>query len=205
MNLDRFDIELYQNMPQIALGFHGCDEELGLRILNSRTEHLVPSNNPYDWLGKGIYFWLNDPQRAYEWAVEQHNRSPKKVKKPFVVGAIIDLGNCLNLCERESVLLLQRSYETLSLAMEMARVDIHEQYKNKAPDEGGVKLLRYLDCAVIENVHRMVGTDVFDSVYGYFQEGKDAYPNAGMKEKSHIQICIRNKACIKGYFLPREK
>ena len=39
----------------------------------------------------------------------------------------------------------------------------------------------------------------------YFQEGKDAFEGSGIKEKSHIQICVRNTDCIKGYFLPRIK
>lgn len=30
--------------------------------------HLEPSDNPWDWLGKGIYFWEADPIRGYEWA-----------------------------------------------------------------------------------------------------------------------------------------
>ena len=44
----------------------------------------------------------------------------------------------------------------------------------------------------------------FDSVRGVFWEGKELYKNAGFREKDHIQICIRNPNCIKGYFLPRE-
>ena len=38
----------------------------------------------------------------------------------------------------------------------------------------------------------------------YFWEGDELYPNAGFREKDHIQICVRNPNCIKGYFLPRE-
>ncbi len=30
------------------------------------------------------------------------------------------------------------------------------------------------------------------------------YPEAGLTEKNHIQICIRNPNCIKSFFLPRE-
>jgi len=45
----------------------------------------------------------------------------------------------------------------------------------------------------------------YDSVRGVFFEGEDLYPDAGFKEKNHIQICVRNRNCIKGYFLPREK
>lgn len=44
----------------------------------------------------------------------------------------------------------------------------------------------------------------FDSVRGVFFEGTELYPGAGFREKDHIQICIRNPNCIKGYFLPRE-
>ena len=39
---------------------------------------------------------------------------------------------------------------------------------------------------------------------GVFFEGDDLYPNAGFKEKNHIQIAIRNTNCIKGFFIPRE-
>ena len=33
-----------------------------------------------------------------------------------------------------------------------------------------------------------------------FTEGKDLYAGAGFKEKNHVQICVRNPNCIKGYF-----
>src|SRR5690606_4350330 len=42
----------------------------------------------------------------------------------------------------------------------------------------------------------------FDSVRGVFWEGAELYPNAGFREKDHIQLCIRNPNCIKGYFYP---
>jgi hypothetical protein len=35
-----------------------------------------------------------------------------------------------------------------------------------------------------------------------FVEGGQLYPDAGFSAKSHIQICVRNVACIKGYFRP---
>ena len=43
----------------------------------------------------------------------------------------------------------------------------------------------------------------FDSVRGVFVEGNPLYEGAGFHHKNHIQICIRNPNCIKGYFLPR--
>lgn len=200
-----YSAELYQKTPQMVLGFHGCDKSIALDILNSSEKHLKMSTNDYDWLGEGAYFWLNDPQRAYEWALQMHDRNPKKIKEPYVIGAIIDLGNCLNFCERNSVLLLQKAYRDLSSVMSAAGYDICK-LKNKAPDEGGFSLLRPLDCAVITHLHSiMKGENVsFDTVYGYFQEGKESYPGAGIREKSHIQICVRNLSCIKGYFIPKK-
>lgn len=68
-------------------------------------------------------------------------------------------------------------------------------------------MLRELDCAVIEVLHKARengGFPQFDSVKGVFWEGKELYPNAGFREKDHIQICVRNPNCIKGLFLPRD-
>lgn len=89
--------------------------------------------------------------------------------------------------------------------MEFAGFDICA-LKNKVPDEGGFSLLRPLDCAVITHLHSLMKKEgvSFDTVYGYFQEGKEAFPGAGVREKSHIQICVKNLSCIKGYFIPKK-
>lgn len=204
---NKYNSSVYQQTSQMVIGFHGCDRCLAERILNSQKEHLTESINTYDWLGNGIYFWLNDPQRAYEWACETHIRNPKKVKEPYVIGAIINLGLCLNFSERSSVMLLQKSYKLLKESFNKLGLDINDELVNKVPDKGGFNLIRPLDCAVIQNLHKMLEKEniSFDTVYGYFQEGKDAFCGGGIKEKSHIQVCVRNPLCIKGYFLPREK
>jgi ribulose-5-phosphate 4-epimerase/fuculose-1-phosphate aldolase len=53
-------------------------------------DFLNASQNSYDWLGHGIYFWESNLQRAYEFAEEQKNRG--KIKDVAVIGAVIDLG-----------------------------------------------------------------------------------------------------------------
>ena len=45
-----------------VLGYHGCSVEFGERCLLGET--LVGSDQEYDWLGPGIYFWESDPLRA---------------------------------------------------------------------------------------------------------------------------------------------
>ncbi len=71
---------------------------------------------------------------------------------------------------------------------------------------GKDRVLRRLDCAVIESLHESLdSTDGFyyDSVRGMFPEGERLYTDAGFLKHNHIQLCIRNPNCIKGYFLPR--
>jgi hypothetical protein len=46
---------------------------------------------------------------------------------------------------------------------------------------------------------------IFDSTRGVFTEGGPAFDGAGIYAKSHIQICVRNLNCIKGFFLPRKE
>lgn len=207
MKENKYDSSIYQQPAQTVIGFHGCDRAVAEEILNSGDKHLKASTNSYDWLGDGIYFWLNDPQRAYEWACQAHTRNPEKVKEPFVIGAVINLGLCLNFCERNSILLLQKSYNVLEESFKELGLSISTKLENKAPDEGGFNLIRPLDCAVIKNLHAMMKKEdiVFDTVYGYFQEGTAAFPGSEIMGKSHIQVCVRNANCIKGYFLPRKK
>lgn len=206
MNNISFDSQIYQRPAQFVLGFHGCDKKVAEKVLLSNDGHLTSSENGYDWLGNGIYFWLNDPQRALEWAEQEKKRKPNKITTPFVIGAIIDLGLCLNFCERQAVDLVKKSYEELKNALKADGKEINSIYSNTMPDAGGFNLVRKLDYAVILNLHRMMKEkgQMFDTVYGYFQEGQDAFEGAGIKEKSHIQICVHNPNFIKGYFLPRK-
>jgi hypothetical protein len=77
----------------LIIGYHSCDKEVGLRVLNAQ-DVLKPSDNPWDWLGDGIYFWEYNPHRALTYAIEtsdgrQKNKAP--IKTPFVIGAVIKL------------------------------------------------------------------------------------------------------------------
>ncbi len=68
---------MYSSLPSFVLGFHGCDESVSKKIING-GDILKPSNNDYDWLGNGIYFWENDPYRALEYAKHLQEKPQKK-------------------------------------------------------------------------------------------------------------------------------
>ncbi len=50
---------------RLVIGYHGCDRTVAEDVL-LRGGTLKPSANPYDWLGKGIYFWEHGPDRGLE-------------------------------------------------------------------------------------------------------------------------------------------
>jgi hypothetical protein len=181
---------MYQKQSGLVLG---CDLKIQKQVINSITNVLAPSKNDYDWLGHGIYFWENSPQRALSFAKEVKKREGS-IQTPAVIGAVLSLGKCLDLLDSENLQLVKEAYEELKEIFEKAGAPLPQ---NKGTHD---LLLRPLDCFVIE--HLLKDTD-FDSVRGLFPEGKELYEGAGFREKDHIQICIRNANCIKGYFLPR--
>ena len=194
---------MYSTRSGLVLGFHGCDESVAMKVLTGE-EPLKKSTNNYDWLGHGSYFWENSPSRALEFAthLQKHpNRSTGKIIKPAVIGAVIDLGYCLDLLDFDNLKMLKSTYEMMQLT---SNFDFPE---NKSIGGLGDLMLRELDCAVIETLHRLKEKShqpPFDSIRGVFYEGEELYPNAGFRDKDHIQICIRNPNCIKGFFLPRK-
>ena len=276
---------LYSKRPNLILGFHGCDKSIAEKVING--ECLNESTNDYDWLGPGIYFWQNSPERALEYAKTAMRRINSTISEPAVVGAIIDLGNCLDLLEMNHIQEVKKAYKVLE------KIGIKDRPRNELIQDG-FPMLRKLDRAVIEMVHtirknkenlfievenllraisllikqddkigrkniirdcfsklldiydeenleerfglellehlldfingrgeketiikeiddyanqlRILITNFapYDSVRSSFLEGQELYPNAGFREKNHIQICVCNKNCIKGFFMPRD-
>ena len=184
--------------PFTVTGFHSCDKDIGLKVLNG-DDDLRSSNNSWDWLAGGIYFWEQNPLRALEYAEEsakglQFNRVP--ITTPFVLGSIIELGNCLNLVETQSLQILRTAYDGLLKLKEVASEKMAVNNGNN----------RALDCAVIKYIHqsnREAGKKPFDTIRCAFPEGEEAYPGSKISSRLHIQICVINTDCIKGYYLPK--
>lgn len=95
---------MYSKLPNLVLGFHGCDRTTADAVLHGGKE-LKPSTNDYDWLGSGAYFWEQNLERARSWAQDQQKRG--LIDEPAVIGAVIDFGHCLNLMDSEFISLLR--------------------------------------------------------------------------------------------------
>jgi len=188
---------LAQHTPLQVIGFHSCDRSIGLDIINGRTQ-LRPSKNIWDWLGEGIYFWEQNPLRALEYAIESSTRkrfNKISIRTPFVIGAIIELGNCLNLIEPESLAILKRAYFGLSR--------IYEEVGKTLPKNENEN--RKLDSAVFKHLHKSRSDNFntpFDTIRCAFNEGDPIYPGANFTMRLHMEISVLNHEMIHGYYLP---
>ena len=71
------------------------------------------------------------------------------------------------------------------------------------PKNSADLLLRKLDCGVIRVLHRVREEEKdapLETIRGVFLEGKPLYPEGGIYEKTHIQICVCDPANVMGVF-----
>lgn len=192
-----------------TLGYHGCDKAVGLDIIAGASS-LIGSDQDHDWLGPGVYFWERDPKRACEWA---ETKSRRTSMTPFVIGAVIEFGNCLDLTVREDIEMLRGAYDGLLKTKALGGEQMPRNRDHPA-DKSKDRLFRNLDCAVIRFLHDSIEETIkrqiadkgisalerFDTVRGTFSEGEPVYPEGGFFERTHTQIAVRSLSCIKGVF-----
>ena len=168
---------------EFVYGYHGCCKSVADSIL-SGSDVLLSSENDYDWLGTGIYFWEEAPARAYEWAKKMHPN------EPAVIGAKIRLGRCLNLLDVTAYKSLRDTYNILK-----ANVSC------QLPRNG--KLCHRLDCLVINTAtsfaEKVLGLP-YDTVRCPFPEGEPVFPGSSILDRSHIQIAVRNQTALAELF-----
>lgn len=206
---------MYFHKNNLIIGFHGCDSAVRDSLLNFPSA-IQKSEEPHDWLGHGVYFWENNFDRALEWAKDKANRG--SIKEPAVIGAVLSLDHCFDLLDARFIGMVRGYYQLMTQSYAAIGKKL-PQNKDARNDVHKDKVLRELDCAVIEFMHQKIREQIsadnyekgfstippFDSARGVFTEGGEAFDGAGIQLKSHLQICIRNLNCIKGFFLPRQE
>ena len=175
------------------IAYHGCDQAVADTVFHGGK--LKESANDYDWLGNGTYFWEHGPARAMAWA--QFMKQRKKVTRPAVVGALIQLGHCFDLLDVRFTGLLRDLFPEFKKTFEMEG----QQMPINEPD----RRLHRLDCAFLNWSIPIVEEDAgvrFQTVRGVFIEGEPLHPTAQIFMQSHIQIAVRDPAAIVGFFHP---
>ena len=206
---------MYHKRPNLTIGFHGCDEAVRDQLV-LKPDIVRKSQDTFDWLGNGFYIWENNYERALKWASDKKKRGGINI--PSVVGVVYQLEYCLDFTDAEFINLLPTYYKLMKEDLHLTGKNLPIN-KNLSKDIHHDLILRELDCAVIEYLHQKISEQIisdfankgfsefryFDTVRGIFTEGGPAFEGAGIQTKNHIQICIRNLNCIKGFFIPRKE
>lgn len=163
-----------------TIGYHGTGVAAATAIVEGgfRT-----SNNDYDWLGDGVYFFDSAPARAWEWATKQHGASGA------VVGAEIELRDVLDLLDIDWARTFADAYDAFLARAKAEGVDLPRQSR------GAHRLDREVINFVVENAQR-VGTTL-RAVRGAFAEGAPLFPNSALLDRAHVQIAVRDISIIR--------
>jgi hypothetical protein len=181
----------------MVTAYHGCDADVAARILRGDP---LQSQNDNDWLGAGIYFWEYGADRALQFARDRAQRG--KVRMPAIVGALIQLGHCFDLMDTRFTDELPVAFE-LFQKLQCEAGEVLPKNAGNTPD----KKLQRLDCAVLNLYFRTLENDAdspihYDTVRCGFVEGQAAFQGSGIRHQSHVQLAVRNPACVIGAFRP---
>ncbi len=172
-----FDFSAYD---RIVIGYHGTDVASAERLVNG--ESFAASDRDNEWFGRGVYFWEHAPKQAWWWS-----KSVRKAKKPAVVGALIRLGNCLDLLDSENTAVLKEFKTSLELGLARESITLPKNHR------GDMRL----DCTVFNAFYKAseIAKSSIDSaraVYVPTGTKKRIWEKSWINEQSHIQICARN-------------
>jgi hypothetical protein len=167
--------------PIEILGYHGTSQERAAAILSTGFR---ASDNDYDWLGTGIYFFQDAPMRARQWATQQHPQDPA------VICSRIHLDNCIDLFDIGWQPLLKNVYNSF---VEQYR-DTEQPLPKQNPERSKA---HRLDCAFFNFAIELISqAQPIDSIRAAFIEGERLFPSSAIFELAHIQIAVRNPKLI---------
>lgn len=198
----------FHDYHRTVVGYHGTGLSTALRIVN-RVEGFRWSRRNFDWLGHGVYFWEYAPQQAKKWA-EMRRRQLRKKQNPTaeemrkadepiaVVASMIRLGFCFDLLEPYNVQYLESIFRDYQESTELAGEPLPENNRK----------WRKLDCAVFEYAYKVISgsqdkiaVDTSRGVYVPTGGDRRIWEASWISRDTHIQLCVRNPACILGTWL----
>jgi hypothetical protein len=172
-----------------VLGYHGTRLTLAQEILSNGFH---PSANDYDWLGGGIYFFQDAPDRAWDWAC-QHTQRKYPNDSPAVICSRLRLKNCIDLFDSLPntgwPLLIKETYNELLIS-----------HGNSLPRQQGLR--HGLDRLVIDSMINALESHLYIGVIrSVFLEGEMIFPASALSQKGHVQIAIRDLTLIEDSWL----
>lgn len=167
--------------PIIVTGYHGSTRKVAQQIVD---DDFVASLNDWDWLGHGVYFWQDAPERAYRWA-ERRILDLGLQEPAAVVAARIHLNGFVDMLDQRGMTLLQ----------DLARSYQRQHPSSSLANKSGANRL---DCAVFNFATSMLSW-LGVGVAGYRAacvEGNALTPGSPIFDLSHVQLVVVNREAI---------
>jgi hypothetical protein len=164
-------------------GYHGTSRTKAINIQNNGFR---ASDNDYDWLGNGIYFFQDAPARAGAWAKKHYP------KEPVVIRASIYLEGCMDLLDTMWFEDLKMIYGAFAAQYRFRGVPMPLQNPS-------VSKAHRLDCAFFKYTTKLLlGQDnQVKCIRAAFAEGNSIFPTSAIFDLAHVQIVVLNPALIK--------
>ena len=163
----------------VVWGYHGTTQERADAILAHGQFRL--SQNPWEWLGDGVYFWQDAPSRALQWGSEWAARTGEKVA---VLRARIRLGEgCLDLLDTDAA----------ELIWEYARHFGAKFPKGRPWPMNRSSGRHELDATFFNWVALALAGDgiAVTSIRAAIAEGEPLFEGSPIRRRSHVQIAVR--------------
>lgn len=189
----------------LITGYHGTSLTRAEAMVDRRE--FVASTRPYDWLGRGIYFFEDGPIRARVWA---RHRWKGTVERPAVVRAAINLDRCLDLFDTRAHKDLREKYPEF-VSHERLEGVTHNQaglmavggcvFTTASPEIDPAKrpeIQNFRDRAFIDWYvdHLQLNGIAIRSVRGIFLDGRALFPASFLFDWAHAQIAVIDETAI---------
>lgn len=185
------------------VGYHGTTRSFASAIIDDH-QSLKPSSNLGDWLGRGVYFWQDAPQRAAVWA----RRSGLPAADIAVIRAEISLDSCLDLFDLQTYRELRRVYPLFLGAENSRGFSWHQSELSVSAGQAtfaGASSLRAdiancRDRALIDWYVEFLASEgvTIQSVRGVFLYGSAIFRQSFLFDWSHAQIAVIDTDAIVG-------
>lgn len=182
-------------MLHLLRGFHATSQERAKEIESSNRFHL--SDNEWDWLGMGVYFYQDTLGFTRRWAEEKHGGS---IENPAVFAADIEYDGFLDLIEHETIVELKSFMAQLQTASPTAFEKARKGQKGRAAEKERWRPRAHpLDCLIINEAARARELDgkPFRAIRSIFYDGDRLHQNSDIFDRQHIQIAVRDLTLIK--------
>jgi hypothetical protein len=166
--------------PLRAIGYHGTSTAVAQTVLG---DGFKSSRNVYDWLGDGVYFFQDAPNRARECAAQRYGVDG------VVIRSVIRLDDCLDLLDIQWNDLLSDAYTSLVEFSAQTGIPLPRQ------TAGAHRLDRAVLNHAVGFAARRYGMTI-QAVRGAFSEGVPIFPGSALMDRAHIQIAVRDPLMI---------